>query len=200
MPSLWGPPPPRALPGWGRAASKPPRRRGWSSRRRPSRPGSSHPLLPTRSTRQGGLRPRAGGTPPLGHPPGSEPPAGPAAARSGGRRSPRPQSLRLAATAPAAAAATVGRRGRRSGEEGRSGWEKRKKVLRLSAAAGSRRLGDGLARCCPARRQGFGAPGRYPLTASDASSLPDPLRGAPEAPPFRTSPRETQTRFPRRLE
>lgn len=129
MPSPWGCPRPACVSWVGPGRLQNPRRPSRSRRRRPSRPRPSPSSSRRGSSRQPGPRPGQGGRP-FGAPPAlsrtrSRPPLG---AGTGAAEEP--------SEAPESETSRRRRRRRREEgeeewEEGRAGWEKRKKVLRL---------------------------------------------------------------------
>lgn len=112
------------------------------------------------------------------------------------RSSPRPQSLRRAAAAPAAA--TAGRRGRRSGRRDELVGRRGKKVLRLFRCRWEPEARGPFGEALPGEEAALG--NRRLLPHRLGSLLPPCLHVVPQAPPFRTSPQEPQTRLPRRLD
>ncbi|KAK2088535.1 hypothetical protein P7K49_034442 [Saguinus oedipus] len=177
MPSPWEPPPlpPRELPGWGRAASKPPADPAGPRAATALRAlGHLPPTSLRGSARQRGPRPGAGGTPRPGHPP--------ALSRPWGR--PRPGAEeRIAEEQPEAPESETSRRRSRPRHCGEEGEEEREEGRAdFSVAAGSQRHGDLLVRRYPVRRQDLGTLDRLPSPPGTlAPSLPPTRRpsGAP---------------------
>lgn len=112
------------------------------------------------------------------------------------RSSPRPQSLRRAAAAPAAA--TAGRRGRRSGRRDELVGRRGKKVLRLFRCRWEPEARGPLGEALPGEEAALGNCTLLPHRLGRL--FPPCLHVVPQAPPFRTSPQEPQTRLPRRLD
>lgn len=153
MPSPWGCPRPACASWVGPGRLQNPRRPSRSRRRRPSRPRPSPSSSRRGSSRQPGPRPGQGGRP-FGAPPALSRPRNrpPLGAGKGATEEP----------SEAPESETSRRRRREEGEEdweeGRAGWEKRKKVLRLFRCYCKSETGDCLALRCPARRQGLRTP------------------------------------------
>lgn len=178
------PRPARFLGGAG-AASKTPRRPSRSPPPPPFAP-QAVPLPSSRrgSARQRGPRPGAGGTPPPGHPPARSRPRGrpqPGTEEGAAEEQPKAPESETSRRRPRRRR-HCGEEGEEEREEGRAGWEKRKKVLRLFRCRWEPKARGPSRSAAPRGRTGGPQTAPPPCTASDACSLPSPHTAFPGRP------------------
>lgn len=198
----WGPPPPRAFPGWGRDGFKTPRR---PSRSPPPPPPFAPRAVPPPPPSADPPDSEAPGRGLGGHPPAPGDP--PARSHPWGRHQPGAEEGD-AEEQPEAPASETSRRPRRcrhcgeegeeEREEGRAGREKRKKVLRLFRCHWELEAREPFGAALSGEEAGLGDPRPPPHRLERL--LPPCLHVVPQAPPFRTSPQEPQTRLLRSLD